>query len=154
MLGHFRHEVGHYYQWILVEQTGWIDECRELFGDERASYSEEIDRHYREGAPQGWQASYISEYATMHPWEDFAESFAHYLHIQDTLQTATSFSLGMTYDGGSFGEMIDRWLELTLGLNEVNRSMGRAPLYPFVIAPAVIRKLAFVDRVIRQQAGR
>ena len=90
----------------------------------------------------------------MHPYEDWAESFAHYLHIQDTLQTARSYSLGTGYDGGSFGEMIDRWLELTLGLNEVNRSMGRAPLYKFVLAPAVIRKLSFVDRVIRQQAGR
>jgi len=74
----------------LVEQTAWITECRELFGDERASYSDAIDRHYREGAPEGWEASYISEYATMHPWEDFADSFAHYLHITDSLNTAAA----------------------------------------------------------------
>jgi hypothetical protein len=90
MLGHFRHEVGHYYQWVLVEQTDWIHECRDLFGDERASYSDAIDRHYKSGAPDGWEASYISEYATMHPWEDFAESFAHYLHITDALSTAAA----------------------------------------------------------------
>ena len=90
----------------------------------------------------------------MRPYEDWAESFAHYLHSQDTMQTATSYSLGAGFEGGSFGEMIDRWLELTLGLNEVNRSMGRAPLYPFVLAPAVIRQLAFVDRTIPQQARR
>src|SRR6056297_2000001 len=98
MLGHFRHEVGHYYQWILVEQTDWIDECRELFGDERASYSEALDRHYRDRAPEGWEASYISEYATMHPWEDFAESFAHYLHITDSLTTAAAGGLVLQAD--------------------------------------------------------
>jgi hypothetical protein len=98
MLGHFRHEVGHYYQWVLVEQTDWIDECRELFGDERASYSDALDRHYHTGAPEGWEASYISEYATMHPWEDFAESFAHYLHITDTLGTAAAGGLVLHAD--------------------------------------------------------
>jgi hypothetical protein len=61
MLGHFRHEVGHYYEWILVEQTPRIDACRQLFGDERASYSDAIERHYRDGAPDRWEATYISE---------------------------------------------------------------------------------------------
>ena len=92
MLGHFRHEVGHYYQNILVENgpgaQRYLDECRALFGDERASYADGIDRHYKFGAPDDWQASFISEYATMHPWEDFAECFAHYLHITDTIDTA------------------------------------------------------------------
>src|SRR6202035_5595095 len=91
MLGHFRHEVGHYYQDLLVE-TGpgvrYLDECRELFGDERADYQAEIARHYQFGAPENWDESFISEYATMHPWEDFAECFAHYLHIADTINTA------------------------------------------------------------------
>ena len=88
MLGHFRHEIGHYYQWQLVSEEPLVSECRALFGDERASYSEAIDRHYRLGAPDDWPASYISSYATMHPWEDFAECFAHYLHITGTLATA------------------------------------------------------------------
>jgi len=64
MLGHFHHEVGHYYQWVLIEQTGWIDECRELFADERASYSDALDRHYREGTPQGWEASWAGATST------------------------------------------------------------------------------------------
>ncbi len=131
MLGHFRHEVGHYYQWILVEQTEWIDECRELFGDERASYSDAIDRHYEQGAPDGWEASYISEYATMHPWEDFAESFAHYLHITDSLSTAAAGGLVLqasrvdglvdadiepraSYQGAPTTEMLDDWRWLSL----------------------------------------
>ena len=97
MLGHFRHEVGHYYEWILVESAGdptLLEHCRRLFGDERASYSDAIDRHDRTGPPVGWKTTYISEYATMHPWEDFAECFAHYLHIQGTLSTAASGGLG------------------------------------------------------------
>ena len=92
MLGHFRHEVGHYYQNILVE-TGsgadrYLTQCRELFGDERTSYPGAMDRHYKFGAPDGWRETFISEYATMHPWEDFAECFAHYLHITDTIDTS------------------------------------------------------------------
>lgn len=171
MLGHFRHEVGHYYQWILVEQTGWIDECRELFGDERASYSDAIDRHYREGAPEGWEASYISEYATMHPWEDFAESFAHYLHITDALTTAAAGGLVLhadrvggvvaadieprrSYQGVPTSEMLDDWQWLSLLLNRVNHAMGRGDLYPFVLTEPVRTKLDFVHRVVQDVASR
>ncbi len=93
MLGHFRHEVGHYYQWILIPEGPLLDECRVLFGDERASYADAIDRHYRLGPPDGWEDRYISSYATMHPWEDFAETWAHYLHITGTLTTAAKGAL-------------------------------------------------------------
>ena len=94
MLGHLRHEIGHYYQPIVV--TDW-DACRALFGDERADYAEAMDRHYRHGAPEDWPARHVSAYATMHPWEDWAETFAHYLHIADTLQTAMAY--GVRVDG-------------------------------------------------------
>jgi hypothetical protein len=168
MLGHFRHEVGHYYQWILIEQpepSPWIDECRELFGDERASYSDAIDRHYRFGAPEGWRDSYISEYATMHPWEDFAECFAHYLHITDTL--AVSAAAGMElmpgrntyppprwtvqplpqYGRDDMSALLEDWHWVSLFFNRVNRSMGKDDLYPFEITPQVAAKLEFVHRV-------
>jgi hypothetical protein len=156
LLGHFRHEIGHYYWSVLVTEGDLLDACRAIFGDDRLDYGQAMSTYYAapESGPAAWSNTYISQYATMHPYEDWAESFAHYLHIHDTLQTATSFRLGVADGDDSFGAMMDRWLELTLGLNEVNRSMGRDPLYPFVLAPAVIRKLAFVDRVIRQQAGR
>lgn len=171
MLGHFRHEVGHYYQWILVEQTDWIDECRQLFGDERASYTDALDRHYREGAPQGWESSYISEYATMHPWEDFAESFAHYLHITDSLTTAAAGGLVLqssrldglvdadieprhSYRGVSTSEMLSDWGWLSLLLNRINHAMGRGDLYPFTITEPVATKLDFVHRVVDDVAGR
>lgn len=155
LLGHFRHEIGHYFWPVLVTEGDGLEACRAIFGDDRLDYGEALKAHY--GKPEddrSWANTHISEYATMHPYEDWAESFAHYLHIQDTLQTATSYGLAGLGEPLTFGAMIDRWIDLTLALNEVNRSLGRPPLYPFVLAPAVIRKLAFVDQVIRQHAGR
>jgi hypothetical protein len=171
MLGHFRHEVAHYYQWVLVEQGPLIDECRELFGDERVSYAEAIDRHYRHGAPEGWEASFISEYATMHPWEDFAESFAHYLHITDTLSTAASGAVVLraelvdglvdqdvvprvSYADATTSEMLADWHWLSLLFNRVNHAMGKGDLYPFTIVSPVARKLDFVHRVVQDAATR
>jgi hypothetical protein len=107
----------------------------------------------------------------MHPYEDWAETFAHYLHILDTLQTAESFGLGTSEGTGgtkgmtrrvgahptrpdgstTFGEVIDRWLELSYALNQINRSMGHTDLYPFVLAAPVIRKMAFVDHLVHQR---
>lgn len=169
MLGHFRHEVGHYYQWVLVEQTNWIHECRELFGDERASYSDALQRHYASGAPEGWEASFISEYATMHPWEDFAECFAHYLHITDTLGTAAAGGLVLhadrvagvdaadvvpraSYHDVPTSEMLADWHWLSLLFNRVNHAMGRGDLYPFRLSAPVERKLDFVHRVVQEVA--
>lgn len=92
MLGHFRHEVGHYYEWQLVVGD-LIEQAQALFGDESKDYQAEIERHYAQGPPEGWAADFISTYATMHPFEDFAETWAHFLHISDTLDTASEFGL-------------------------------------------------------------
>jgi hypothetical protein len=173
MLGHFRHEVGHYYQNVLVE-TGagaarHLDECRGLFGDERVDYPGEIARHYKFGAPKGWRDSYISEYATMHPWEDFAECFAHYLHITDTIDTAREAGLVLRADRVRFSvprditplesydhEPIERllydWKWLSLFFNRVNAAMGKDPLYPFDVPPPVTGKMGFVHRVVGEAA--
>lgn len=146
MLGHFRHEVGHYYEAQLVVGD-LIEQARELFGDERASYQDEIDRHYAEGPPEGWEQSYISTYATMHPFEDFAETFAHWLHINDTVDTARSHGL-LTVDPDAFsvfGDLVAGvWVPLATALNQINRSMGAEDLYPFVIPDPVLEKLEFV----------
>ncbi|SDH60471.1 zinc-binding metallopeptidase family protein [Agrococcus jejuensis] len=146
MLGHFRHESGHYVEWRLVEGTDRIDEARALFGDERADYQGEIDRHYREGPPAGWQDRFLSAYATMHPYEDFAESFAHLLHIHDSLETADAFGLAPLPMHASAKELIvETWLPFATAMNVVNRSLGRRDLYPFVLPGPVIEKIAFVD---------
>ena len=162
MLGHVRHETGHYYWEVLIEQAARLDRFRELFGDERADYGEAMNRHYAHGAPPGWGENYVSAYATMHPWEDWAETFAHYLHIRDTLQTAAAF--GMRIDAPEpqlsadprqdvedepFTRVLGEWLALTYALNAVNRSMGSGDLYPFVLSPAVVTKLTWVHQTLR-----
>ena len=159
VLGHFRHEIGHYYWPILVENGGHIDRYREIFGDEREDYQAAMSRHYSNGAPDDWAQSYVSAYATMHPWEDWAETFAHVLHILDTLQTAVSFDLRVVGERNAreplhepFERVIDAWLPLTYALNAVNRSMGKDDLYPFVLPPAVLEKLAFVHGLVRDAA--
>jgi hypothetical protein len=151
MLGHFRHEVGHYYQQILVE-TGsgaarYLDDCRALFGDERADYQAEIARHDKFGPPANWHESYISEYAPMHPWEDFAECFAHYLHITDAIDTVRESGLVLhadkvrfavppnivpleSYDDAPIERLLSDWRWLSLFFNRVNTAMGKNPLYP------------------------
>src|SRR5437868_9942335 len=93
LLGHFRHETGHYYWDRLIANSDWLEPFRGLFGDERASYAEALDRHYQQGAPLDWQPQYVSAYATMHPWEDWAETWAHYLHMMDAVDTALGFGM-------------------------------------------------------------
>ncbi|NTY59776.1 zinc-binding metallopeptidase family protein [Mycolicibacterium sphagni] len=173
MLGHFRHEAGHYYQNVLVE-TGagaqrYLARCRELFGDERASYADALTRHYEFGAPADWRSSFISEYATMHPWEDFAECFAHYLHIIDTIDTSREAGMVLhadrvrfaaprdvvpleSYAGAPIDQLLDDWKWISLFFNRVNTAMGKGPLYPFEISQPVADKLGFVHTVLRANA--
>lgn len=152
MLGHFRHEFGHYAEWQLVRGDEVMERCRELFGDESASYQDAIDRHYEEGAPEGWEESYISTYATMHPFEDFAETWAHYLHVCDAIETAREYglvTLGTVSDFSRFRDVVTGvWTPLSVALNQMNRSMGKDDLYPFVIPEPVLEKLEFVAGLV------
>ena len=171
MLGHLRHEVGHHYQNVLVENGPGADkylvDCRVLFGDERISYTDEIARHYKFGAPDDWAQTYISEYATMHPWEDFAECFAHYLHITDSIDTTREAGMVLRADRVRFSaprdieplesyadvpieRMLLDWQWMAMFFNRVNTAMGKNPLYPFEIPAPVVAKLAFVHRVVRE----
>ncbi|WP_231123965.1 putative zinc-binding metallopeptidase [Nocardioides sambongensis] len=149
MLGHLRHETGHFVQMGLLQSGDQeqVARCRELFGDDTADYQAAIDRHYAEGAPEGWEQSYISTYATMHPFEDFAETFAHVLHISDTCETAAEHGL-LSVDPSafsSFGDLVRGvWVPFSIALNQINRSMGKADVYPFVIPDRVVEKLEFV----------
>lgn len=154
LLGHFRHEIGHYYFPVLVGDDA-LDRCRDLFGDPFTDYSEALDRHYAEGAPPNWEQRYVSSYATMHPAEDWAETFAHYLHIRDTLDTAAAFGFapaGATLDRAPIGRsgfdrIIDLWLPLAWALNMMNRSMGHRDLYPFVLTDPVLDKMRFIHEL-------
>ena len=156
LLGHFRHEIGHYYFAVLAETGRARSQFDALFGDADADYQAALDRHYCDGAPQGWQTKYISAYAAMHPAEDWAETFAHYLHIRDTLDTAAAFSFApanATFDRrqlgpSGFDTIIEMWLPLAWSLNMVNRSMGKDDLYPFVLPVPVLEKMRFIHTVI------
>jgi hypothetical protein len=157
LLGHFRHEIGHYYFYRLISPSSdYLARFNELFGDPDADYQEALDQHYREGAPEGWQESFVSSYATMHAAEDWAETFAHYLHIRDTLDTCAWCGLApasATFDRPALGpsafpNIIEMWLPLSWSLNMVNRSMGHDDLYPFVLPVAVLEKMQFIHTVI------
>jgi hypothetical protein len=157
LLGHFRHEIGHYYFYRLVDPSQtYSQQFRELFGDPDTDYQAALDRHYSEGSPPGWEDNFVSSYATMHPSEDWAETFAHYLHIRDTLDTAAAFGFapaGATFERrvlgpSGFDTIIEMWLPLAWALNMVNRSMGKEDLYPFVLPPAVLDKMRFIHTII------
>ena len=167
LLGHFRHEVGHYFWDRLIWNTKWLEPFRALFGDERASYADALRRNYEQGPPADWANSYITSYATMHPWEDWAESWAHFLHVVDSLGTAMGFGLDAENMEGDiqpferdalyapedanaerFLFLLNSWLEMTMVLNEVARSMGQPDFYPFVMSRPVVAKLQFIQMVV------
>jgi hypothetical protein len=166
LLGHFRHEVGHYYWDRLVRDGGMLDSFRALFGDEREDYQEALERYYAQGPHNGgWQQGFVSPYATMHPWEDWAETWAHYLHIVDTLEMAAAFGIKVRPEVSDdpdlearidfdphrvhhISTLIDAWLPLAYAVNSLNRSMGQPDLYPFVLAPRAIEKLGYVHDLV------
>jgi hypothetical protein len=154
LLGHFRHEIGHYYWDRLVRDSPELAEFRSLFGDESQDYAAALKRHYA-AAPQ-LHDDFISSYAAAHPWEDFAETFAHYLHMTDTLETAGEFGFSnqQGYPGSSaeLDGLLTEWMKLSVALNSLNRSMGAPDAYPFAISPRVAQKLGFVHRLLGKVA--
>lgn len=165
LLGHFRHEIGHYYWGRLIADTDNLEKFRTVFGDEQSDYAEALKQNYGNGPPANWQENFVSIYASCHPWEDFAETWAHYFHMIDTLETAQAFGLSVRPRVASGSELaakfnfdphqvaiepiIDAWVSLTVAANSINRSMGLPDLYPFVLAPAIVTKLTFVHDCIR-----
>jgi len=162
LLGHFRHEIGHFYWDLLIKtDASRLQRFREVFGNPDLSYQDALDRHYaRDPNDQSWQRQFISAYASMHPWEDWAESFAHYLHIIDTLETAREWRLidlqeydGLVLpqdncEGCSATRLFDCWVRFSVKLNALNRSMGLADAYPFVINQPVLNKLHTVHEML------
>jgi hypothetical protein len=166
LLGHFRHEIGHYYWDRLIRNSNRLHLFRQLFGDETANYGHALQQHYNKPASDIWRINFISAYASAHPWEDWAETWAHYLHIVDTLETAYSFGITLNpviadaqnysatinidpYSTQSFADIIQRWIPLSFAMNSLNRAMGMKDSYPFVINEAVKDKLNFIHETIR-----
>lgn len=166
LLGHLRHESGHYYWDRLIAEAGRAERFREVFGDERADYAQALQAHYASGgSPAGWEDRYVSAYATAHPWEDWAETWAHYLHMVDLLETAASYNTRLTVPGSDAGEieevinpletgqpdfdaLVDQWIPVTLLVNSLNRSLGHEDAYPFALSAGALAKLRFVHDVI------
>lgn len=167
LLGHLRHESGHFYWDRLVRDGGGLEAFRATFGDERADYAAALADHYARGGAHGdWQAHHVSSYATAHPWEDWAETWAHYLHLVDLLETAASYQARVTVPHPqaaqqhqmtdpfsdpppSFDDMVAQWVPLTLMLNSLNRSLGQGDAYPFALSGGALRKLRFVHELVR-----
>jgi hypothetical protein len=169
LLGHFRHEIGHYYWDRLVDGTPRQSDFRNVFGDESADYQLALRQHYANGPPANWENDFISAYASTHPWEDWAESWAHVLHMIDALETANSIGVSLrppranepalslpardaADDAAQFSAMIRAWLSLTYALNNFTRGLGLPDSYPFVLSGRVVEKLRFVYQTIRQGA--
>jgi len=174
LLGHFRHEIAHWYWDRLMRDSSWQGPFRELFGDERSDYAAALARYYAEGPRADWPESCVSAYASAHPWEDWAETWAHYLHMVDTLETAHDHGFALRGQAlrppapahgdtqrqslpgnvpADFDDLLNDWAQLALALNALNRSMGMRDVYPFALGPGAIAKLRFVHRVIRSPRG-
>ena len=171
LVGHFRHETGHYFWFVLISSNARrLAAFREVFGDERADYDAALARYYNNDPPAAWGRDFLTAYATMHPWEDWAETWAHYLHMIDTLETAESLDLelhgarvpsvalpqwvGPGQGDADVGALLTDWMRLAVGLNALNRSMGLQDAYPFVLTDAVQRKIGFIHRVVVEERTR
>jgi hypothetical protein len=152
VLGHFRHESGHYYFDRLIKYSEYIDEFRALFGDETRNYAEALEQYYAQNLNANWQHDFISAYAQVHPLEDWAECWAHYLHIYDTMETAQAH--GLIADSKTPFVLdqacIDEWVELAISTNALNRSLGLKDAYPFFLSAKTVEKLQFIDRLIHR----
>ena len=168
LLGHLRHESGHYFWDVLVLRGGHVKAFREKFGDERRDYGEALKEHYARPPDNTWQEEFVSAYARAHPWEDWAETWAHYLHMVDLLETAESYKTEVTVPGPldapryamvhpfgtpvpDFGAMLRAWVPLTLLLNSLTRSLGQLDAYPFALSAGAQAKLGFVHALVHGQ---
>lgn len=175
LLGHFCHEVAHYYWWLWFDQgcaaPEWLNAVREVFGDDTQDYTTALNNHYQNGPPPGWATSHISAYATSHPWEDWAETWAHYMHTTAALETARCAGLICQSDtarwqlepshvqlpapfdsetGTEILQIVQDWMLMAPALNEMSLSLGHSDLYPFSPTPAVVRKLHLIHVLIQQ----
>jgi hypothetical protein len=168
LIGHLRHEIGHYF-WdqLVYNDKKVLAEYRIIFGNEELNYGDSLNKYYKEGAPENWQESFISKYATSHPWEDWAETWAHYLHIMDMLETSYFFGLNVTpiesnndmkanvsfdpYLVADFDIIVKTCIPLSFAVNSINRAMGVPDVYPFIITPAMITKMNFIHQLLLKE---
>jgi hypothetical protein len=149
LIGHFRHEIAHYY-WEVFVQGRDEEACKALFGDhENPTYQEALEAYYKNGPKPNWQEQFVSAYATMHPWEDFAETFATYLDMVSVLDTAHHAEFVPAPPRfGDLDSMVRQYKSLGIGMNEINRSMGLLDLVPEVLVSPVREKMRYIHNLI------
>ena len=166
-----RDRSGHYFWDRLVRDSSWLSGFRDTFDDERLDYANALERYHADGPPADWQVRFISAYAASHPWEDWAETWAHYLHMINTLETAEAYGFtidgavqqtltnnqlslnGMSTEGEEFEQLIEYWVGLTNAMNAINLSMGLQEAYPFTLCALPIAKLRFVHALVRSSSA-
>ena len=171
LIGHMRHEVGHYFWNLLIlSDANALQTFRTIFGNEESNYNNALQTYYQHGAPNNWQHSFISKYATSHPWEDWAETWAHYLHIMDMVETAHFFGLEVndktisesmriaaTFDPYTiydFETIVRICIPISYAVNSINRAMGLSDVYPFVITTTVKNKMKFIHDLLWSKRNR
>jgi hypothetical protein len=165
LAGHIRHESGHYYWERLIRTPEEHETFRQAFGDEQPDYGEALKSYYAQGAPPDWPTRFISAYASAHPLEDWAETWAHYLHMMDTLETAAACGISLqprrddepslepitpfvVSQDMPFEQLIDSWFPVTYVLNNLNRGLGLGDAYPFVWSAPAVEKLRYVHELV------
>jgi hypothetical protein len=171
LAGHLRHESGHYYWDRLIRDGGDLEGFREVFGDDRADYDAALRTYYAEGPRSDWQNLFISAYASAHPLEDWAETWTHYLHMVDTVETAGACGISLqprrsdepslarvppsaVWEQAQFEQLLDTWFPVTYVLNELNRGLGLGDPYPFVWSAQATDKLRYVHDIVRRARTR
>lgn len=175
LTGHLRHELAHYYWERFARDPTWLQPCRALFGDDRRDYAAALASYHQCGPAPDWANRFISPYASSHPWEDWAETFAHYLHMEEALHTAHCLGLDLrqlhlqadpfnraTLQSPGLGtppldhqflDAIDRWVLLSLAANELNAALGHPHPYPFILNPAIVAKLHGIHQSLKRCAA-
>ncbi|MBA4783770.1 MAG: putative zinc-binding metallopeptidase [Rhizobiales bacterium] len=171
LIGHFRHEVGHFYWDCLIRDGGRNSDFTACFGDASVDYAAALSNHYQNGPPADWRNHHVSAYASAHPWEDFAETWAHYIHMIDALETAFAYNVtpqpiraGGTagtavteaaslpetpYKLSDWPTLVEAWIPLTVAMNAMSQSIGNHDFYPFVLTEAILHKLGFIHDLIQ-----
>lgn len=146
LIGHMRHEVGHYIDWAWASRVA-AKKYHSLFGDPDAvDYSEAMKRHYEQGPPTDWHDNHASAYATMHPWEDFAETVNLYLDIMAIATTANDIGgqgLDLSPETDA-AKLVKSVLDIVIQVSEYNFDLGLLPLLPERLSPMVVHKLSYV----------
>lgn len=154
MTGHIRHELGHALFARLTGLDGFLPAFRALFGDETQPYAPALKAYYGAGPRADFASTHLTAYASAHPHEDWAETFAHCLNLVDMLDSARAAGLTSyetdPYRDSEAARVLLAAADVGIALNHVNRSMGMSDIYPFVFSGKTLEKLCFVHHWVRQ----